>query len=84
MWCNRHLQVLTYFTRSYTVAKINPIQLQKALKGVKYPAKKKDLEQAAKDNGASDEIRSALKELKQDEFARPSDVSKAVREEVAQ
>ncbi len=63
------------------MAKVNPIQLQKALKGVKYPANKKDLEKAAKDNQASEDIQKVLKGLKADEFARPSDVSKALKAE---
>ncbi len=62
------------------MAKVNPIQLQKALKGVKYPAKKQDLEKAAQANGADENIRGAIQTLKQDEFNRPSDVSKAIRE----
>lgn len=61
------------------MAKVNPIQLQKALKGVKYPAHKGDLEKAAQANGADDNIRSALKSLKDEQFNRPSDVSKALR-----
>ncbi len=65
------------------MAKVNPIQLQKALKGVKYPANTQDLEKAAKDNQASEDIQKALKGLKQDQFARPSDVSKALKEEQA-
>lgn len=34
------------------MAKVNPIQLQKHLKGVDYPATKEDLLQHAKDQGA--------------------------------
>ena len=60
------------------MAKVNPIQLQKALKGVKYPAVKKDLEKAAEANGADDTVRNVLKKLKDEQFSRPSDVSKAI------
>ncbi len=62
-------------------AKVNPIQLQKALKGAKYPAHKKDLERVAQENGADQNIQSALKSLKDQQFNRPSDVSKALRGE---
>jgi hypothetical protein len=62
------------------MAKVNPIQLQKALKGTKYPADKKTLMEAAKRNGAADDINSVLKKLPEQEFARPTDVSRAVRE----
>lgn len=62
------------------MAKVNPIQLQKALKGVKYPADKKALLDAAKQNKGDDNIRSTIEKLPEQEYARPSDVSKAVRE----
>jgi hypothetical protein len=62
------------------MAKVNPIQLQKSLKGVKYPASKADLVKAAKENGADENIRTALNGLADEPFNRPSDVSKAVRE----
>ena len=60
------------------MAKVNPIQLQKALKGVKYPAKKKDLAQAAGENQADENILAVLKKLPDEEYGRPSDVSKAI------
>jgi len=59
------------------MAKINPIDLQKALKGVDYPASKDDIVKAAEKNGASDEIVSALKNLSADSFEKPTDVTKA-------
>lgn len=62
------------------MAKINPIQLQKSLKGVKYPAEKQALLDAAKNNQSDDAIRSALEKLPEQKYARPSDVSKAVRD----
>jgi hypothetical protein len=62
------------------MAKVNPIQLQKALKGVKYPAEKKTLLEAARNNQSDDTIRGALEKLPEQQYARPSDVSKAVRE----
>ncbi len=63
------------------MAKVNPIQLQKSLKGTKYPASKQDLLKAAKDNKAEEGIRKALETLPDQNFARPSDVSKALRGE---
>ena len=39
---------------------LNPIDVQRHLKGVSYPASRDDLVSAARDNGASDEIVSAL------------------------
>ncbi len=63
------------------MAKVNPIQLQKSLKGVKYPASKADLLRAGKDNNADDNIRSALEKLPDEKFNRPSDVSKAIQQQ---
>jgi hypothetical protein len=60
------------------MAKVNPIQLQKALKGTKYPASKKDLLKTAEQNNADEVIRSVLKKLPEEQFNRPSDVSKVI------
>jgi hypothetical protein len=61
------------------VASVNPIQLQKSLKGTKYPASKQALMESARNNGADEAIRSALQNLPDMEYSRPSDVSKAIR-----
>ena len=60
------------------MSKVNPIELQKYLKGMDYPAEKKSLVQQAKKNGASKEIISFLDELKEESFETPAQVSKAV------
>ncbi|QBY10228.1 DUF2795 domain-containing protein [Deinococcus metallilatus] len=57
---------------------MNPIQLQKHLKGVDYPASKQDLVKAAERNGADENVRSALDRLPDTEYNKPSDVSKAL------
>lgn len=64
------------------MAKINPIELQKYLKGVDYPASKDDVVKAAEGNGADDEIMDALKNLSEDKFERPTDVTKALSDEM--
>ena len=53
---------------------INPIQVEKFLKGVDYPASKDDLVKQAEQNGADEEIRSTLQQLKEDKFGSPADV----------
>jgi hypothetical protein len=60
------------------MAKLNPIELQKALKGVNYPASKDDLIKAAESNGATDDVMSTLKGLGDDHFNTPADVTQAV------
>jgi hypothetical protein len=61
------------------MAKIdNPIELQKALGGVDYPADRESLVRNAKEKGAKKEVVEELSSLKKDRFDGPDDVSKAV------
>ncbi len=60
------------------MAKVNPIQLQKHLKGMDYPASKQDLIEHAKQHGADENVRSTLEQLPDEEYETPADVSKAV------
>lgn len=64
------------------MAKINPIELQKHLKGLEYPASKDDVVGAAQKNGADDEVIDALKSLSQDTFENPTDVTKALSDDM--
>ena len=59
----------------------NPIQLQKLLAGVDYPASKEDLLAAARRNGADERVLDALTALDADRFDGPTAVSKAVSRE---
>ncbi|MCK2218063.1 DUF2795 domain-containing protein [Actinomadura sp. ATCC 31491] len=56
----------------------NPIQLQKHLSGVDYPASKDDLVKAAKDHGADQDIVKALESMPDREYDGPNAVSQAV------
>lgn len=56
----------------------NPIQLQKHLKGVDYPAGKSDLIQTARDHGADDNVINALERIPDRQYDGPNAVSKAV------
>lgn len=60
------------------MAKVNPIQLQKHLKGVDYPASKQDLIKHAQQQGADENALSALQQLPDEEYESPTDVTKAV------
>ncbi|MFI2612554.1 DUF2795 domain-containing protein [Kitasatospora sp. NPDC018619] len=60
------------------MAHLSPIDLQKALGGVDYPADKDALVQAARDNGAGDDVIERLSAVKEKTFDGPNDVSKAV------
>ncbi|NBE93577.1 DUF2795 domain-containing protein [Nonomuraea sp. KC401] len=56
----------------------NPIDLQKHLGGVDYPAGKADLIKAARDHNASKEIVEALEAMPDREYDGPNAVSEAV------
>jgi len=56
--------------------KVNPIQLQKYLKGLDYPVNKKELISAAKKNGADKAVNSLLNMLPERDYQTPVDVSK--------
>lgn len=60
------------------MAKVNPVQVQKFLGGVDYPASKKELLDHARQKGANEEVRSTLEQLPDQEFETPADVSKAI------
>ncbi|MBD2676311.1 MULTISPECIES: DUF2795 domain-containing protein [Nostoc] len=63
------------------MAKANPVEIQKHLKGVDYPAKKQDLIQHAKKQGAGKEIISLLEKVPEDkEFESPTALNKALGE----
>ncbi|MFQ4146269.1 DUF2795 domain-containing protein [Chlorogloeopsis sp. ULAP02] len=60
------------------MAKVNPIQLQKHLKGVDYPANKQQLIERAKQQGADENAISVLQQIPDQEYQTPTDVSEAV------
>ena len=64
--------------RCLTMAKLNPIEVQKALKGVDYPATKDDIVQTAERNGADQEILEALRNLSGNRFETPADVQEGL------
>jgi hypothetical protein len=56
----------------------NPIQLQKNLAGMDYPASKDDLVKKAQENGADQEVVDQLKKLPDKEYSGPDQVTQAV------
>jgi putative membrane protein len=59
------------------MAHVNPIQIQKFLKGVDYPARKDALIEKARSLGADERVFESLEQLPDEEFETPADVSKA-------
>ena len=57
---------------------VNPIELQKHLKGVDYPASKQELVSTAESNGAPQEIIETLQSIGQEQFDGPNAVQAAL------
>jgi len=62
------------------VSKINPVQVQKFLKGMDYPANKQQIVRKAQDEGADDNVRQMLDRLPDQDYETPAEVSKAIGE----
>jgi hypothetical protein len=60
------------------MSKINPIDVQKHLKGLDYPATKDDVVACAKKNGADATLLDSLNRLEDESFQTPADVSQAI------
>lgn len=56
----------------------NPIQIQKFLGGVDYPASRDTLLSSAKDSGADDNVLQALENIPDREYDSPTAVSSAI------
>lgn len=62
------------------MAKANPIQVQKFLSGMDYPASKDEIVEHAKSKGADENIMDTLEQLPEEDYETPADVSKAIGE----
>jgi hypothetical protein len=60
------------------MANVNPAQMEKFLKGMKYPATKMDIINCADRNGADKQVHELLERLPDQTFEQPTDVSKAI------
>jgi predicted outer membrane protein len=59
------------------MAHVNPVQVQKFLKGVDYPASKAALVEKARSMGADENICASLEQLPDEDFQTPAEVSQA-------
>ncbi len=57
---------------------VNPVQVQKFLGGIDYPASKQDLLKTAKNQGADENVMNTLKKLPDRKYDGPTDVTKAI------
>ncbi len=60
------------------MANVNPIQVQKALGGMDYPAGKQQILDHARQQGADEEVISALEQIPDREYDGPSGVQKEI------
>jgi hypothetical protein len=58
----------------------NPIQVQKFLGGIDYPASKQDIVSTAEGNGADENVLNALKNIPDQDYDAPTAVSAAISE----
>lgn len=65
-------------TEGTIVAAPNPIQIQKYLSGIDYPASKDDVVSTAEKENAPDDVLKALRAIPDGEYDGPTDVSSAV------
>ena len=57
---------------------VNPIQVQKFLGGIDYPARKDEIVKRAQKAGADQNVMNTLKSLPRDDFNSPNDISEAI------
>ncbi len=58
--------------------KVNPIQVQKFLGGMDYPADKQSIVDTAREQGADERVLNALEQLPDGQFETPADISKGI------
>ena len=58
---------------------VNPIDVQRHLKGMNYPASKDDVVSKAQENGANDDLLEQLRGMGRNEFSGPDDVMEALK-----
>ena len=61
------------------VVEMNPIEVQKHLKGMSYPASKDDLVSTAERNGADEGLLGQLRDIDRNDFSGPDDVMEALK-----
>ena len=60
------------------MANVNPIQVQKFLKGMDYPASRAEIVSYARKHGADKNVLQTLQQLPSDNFQTPAEVSQEI------
>jgi hypothetical protein len=56
----------------------SPIEVQKFLGGLEYPARKREIIDKAEMQGADDDVMNVLEQLPEREYANPTDISREI------
>jgi len=62
------------------MARVNPVEVEKSLKGIDYPAKKEDMIKHAQQHGANQEVIETIRDLPKEDFQNAADVTRAIGE----
>ncbi|MGZ7070454.1 MAG: DUF2795 domain-containing protein [Methanobacterium sp.] len=60
------------------MVKVSPAQVEKSIKGIKFPASKQDLILQAESNNASDDVLNILENVPDKQFHSPMEISIAI------
>ncbi|MGZ7043779.1 MAG: DUF2795 domain-containing protein [Methanobacterium sp.] len=60
------------------MVKVSPAQVEKSIKGIKFPASKQDLILHAESNNASDDVLNILENVPDKQFHSPVEISIAI------
>lgn len=60
------------------MVRVSPAQVEKSIKGIKFPASKQELIQQAESNNANDDVLNILENVPDKQFNSPVDISKAI------
>jgi hypothetical protein len=63
-----------------TMASVSPREVEKALKGIDYPARRQDMLKVAESNNAEEVVRRVIESLPDKTYNTPIDVTKAIGE----
>ena len=60
------------------MVRVSPAQVEKSIKGIRFPASRQDLMDQAESNNANDDVLNILENIPDKQFNSPVDISKAI------
>jgi hypothetical protein len=67
-----------HITIIYPMAEFNPIEIEKSIKGIDFPADKQAIIDKAEENGAEQEEIDVLRNLPEGEYNNPTEITEAL------